>query len=188
MRRIDAEGQGISDDRMSQFNTFYNIFGDLKLYSERHEKNKTISTSTQFDNLRRLISLENAAEEKTSYLYGDRRVEITRPNSRKEITELDTRGWIAKQQQTIQVNNQPVTRETTFSRNIAGCTTEKCTTADGQFSYRFYDKQNRLGFIVHPSGRLTEYRYDAQNRNKTTICYAKPIDKLQLASVLPARN
>ncbi|WP_342146122.1 hypothetical protein [Rickettsiella endosymbiont of Aleochara curtula] len=180
---IDAKGQGISDAYMSQLDTDYNIFGDLCYHSETLKKDQpTLDTNTEFDNLRRLISLKNAAEEKTSYLYADRRVEITRPNSRKEITELDTQGWIAKQQQTIQVNNQALTRETTYSRNIAGCTTEKCTTADGQFSYRFYDKQNRLGFIVHPSGSLTEFRYNQQSRYKATVRYAKAIDKLQLAS------
>ena len=185
---IDAKGQGIDDDRMSQLDTFYNMFGDLNYSSETREKDQpTLNTTTEFDNLRRLTSLENAAEEKTSYLYADRHIEITRPNSRKEITELDTRGWIAREQQTVQVNNQPVTRETIYSRNIAGCVTEKCTTADGQFSYRFYDKQNRLGFIVHPSGSLTEFRYNQQSRYKATVRYAKAIDKLQLASI-PAQG
>ncbi len=185
---IDAKGQGISDDRLSQLDTDYNIFGDLCYHSETLKKDQpTLDTITEFDNLRRLISLKNAAEEKTSYLYTDRHVEITRPNSRKEITELDTRGWIAKQQQVVQVNNQPVTRETIYSRNIVGCMTEKCTTADGQFSYRFYDKQNRLGFIVHPSGSLTEFRYNQQSRYKATVRYAKAIDKLQLAST-PAQG
>ncbi|HEY2566290.1 MAG TPA: hypothetical protein VGH95_01080, partial [Candidatus Aquirickettsiella sp.] len=185
---IDAKGQGIDNDRMSQLDTFYNMFGDLNYSSETREKDQpTLDTTKEFDNLRRLISLENAAEEKTSYLYADRRVEITRPNSRKEITELDTHGWIAREQQTVQVNNQPVTRETTYSRNIAGCVTEKCTTADGQFSYRFYDKQNRLGFIVHPSGSLTEFRYNQQSRYKARVRYAKAIDKLKLASA-PAQG
>ncbi|MFZ2486274.1 MAG: hypothetical protein WAW84_06770, partial [Candidatus Rickettsiella isopodorum] len=185
---IDAKGKGISDDRMSQLDTIYTMFGDLRFHSETREKDQPkINTTTEFDNLRRFISLTNAAKEKTSYVYGNRRIEITRPNSRKEITELDTCGWIVKEQQTIQVNNQPITRETTYSRNIAGCTTEKCTTADGQFGYRFYDKQNRLGFIVHPSGCITEYRYNAQNRYKATIRYAKAIDKQQLASI-PAQG
>ncbi|MFM2322307.1 MAG: hypothetical protein RLZZ225_460, partial [Pseudomonadota bacterium] len=179
---IDDKGQGISDDSMSQLITHYTIFGDLYFHSETREKDAPkLQTLREFDNLRRLLSSQNAADEKTSYLYVDRRVEMTQPNGRREVTELDIRGWITKEQQTIQVNNaQAITREATYSRNVAGCATEQCTHADGQISYRFYDTQGRLGFTVHPSGALTEYRFDAQNRYKTTIAYAKCIDKEKL--------
>jgi YD repeat-containing protein len=178
---IDKKGEGISDDRTSELFTVYSIFGDLRFHSESRETGKSkLKTLREFDNLRRLMSFQNAAEEITSYHYGNRRIEIIRPNGRNELTEFDTRGWICKEQQTIQINNQSVTREITYSRNIVGCATEKRTTADGQFSYQFYDKQNRLGFIVHPNGCLTEYRYDAQNCYKATIRYAKKIDKEKL--------
>ncbi|MGB9087927.1 MAG: hypothetical protein WCB98_06125, partial [Candidatus Aquirickettsiella gammari] len=178
---IDNKGQGIRDDSMCQLITRYTIFGDLYFSSEVREKDAPkIQTLRSFDNLRRLLFSQNAADEKTAYLYADRRVEITRPNGRCEVTEWDTRGWKTKEQQTIQVNNQAITRETTYSRKVAGCATEQCTGLDGQISYRFYDTQSRLGFKVHPSGALTEYRYDAQNCYKTTIRYAKRIDKEKL--------
>ena len=182
---INAQGQGVKDDRSSLVSTVSTPFGDLRFHSEYRKKTDKdpLYTIREFDSLRRLLSYKNAANETTTYQYDNRHTEITRPNNRKEITECDVHGWVDKEQQIIQINNQPVTRETTYRRNILDCCTEKCTTADGQFSYRFYDKQNRLGFSVHPSGRLTEYRYDAQNRNKTTIRYAKNIDINKLAAL-----
>ncbi|OIZ98243.1 hypothetical protein BEV13_06920 [Rickettsiella grylli] len=182
---INAQGEGVKDDKASLVNTHYTAFGDLCFHSEYRKTSdeNSLDTYRDYDSLRRLLSEKNAALEMTTYQYDSRHMQITRPNNRKEITEWDARGWVAKEQQTISFNNQWVTRETTYHRSILDCCTEKCTTADGEFSYRFFDKQNRLGFVVHPSGRLTEYRYDAQKRSKMTIGYAKKLDIKKLAAM-----
>ena len=181
---INEKGEGVHDEHMSQVTTHYTLFGALCFKREYRKKaDNPLYTFLEYDSARRLLSHKNAANEVTNYRYDNSHTEITRPNNRKEMTEWDACERLSKEKQTIPFNDQLITRETTYSRNIVGSCTEKCTTADGQLSYRFYDKQNRLGFSVHPNGRLTEYRYDAQNRNKITIAYAKAIDIKKLESL-----
>lgn len=182
---IDEQGKGREETQRYHINTRYTLFGDLSQRSEyRDIEQNPLRTQQKFDQLRRILFTRNAAQETTTYAYDNnhRRVVITRPNGRQDITEWDTRGWINKKQQRIQNNQRTIIRETTFYRRIVSGSTEKCLTLDGQFSYQFYDKQNRLGVTVDTNGRLTEYRYDVQHRYKLTIEYAHPIDTEKLAA------
>ncbi len=181
---IDKQGKGVADDKMSEVITHYANFGAL-IYQREYPKQSAhrLETFFEYDSARRVLSHKNPAGEITRYHYDNSHIEITHPNNRKEITEFDACEMMGKETQTVSDNGQLITRETSYSRNIVGTCTEKCTHADGQLSYRFYDKQNRLGITAAANGRLTEYHYDAKNRNKITIVYAKKIDVKKIAAL-----
>jgi YD repeat-containing protein len=170
---INSNGEGIEDNEMSEESCSWDEQGGW-LKREVKQKVDNIAVSEQkFDAVHRLISFENALEQKTATEYQDTNLTTikTLPNGRIEKIIRNTQGVITSKE--IQVGD--AIRKTIYTLDANG-RLERIDFPDGTASYTIYDRQGRLGFTISQTGIIKEYVNDIQNRFKQTKVYENSVD------------
>lgn len=185
---IDAEGNGIEDEAMAYEEYFHDEFGNLLIKDVKYSQTDTATTDQRFDDLQRLTSTVDPLYQKTAYQYelvnGSTQVSVRRPNNRIETKTLDAAGLTIVDSAVIDGKNDPA-RTSSFERDSAG-RVFKTILPDGNVLYTFYDRQDRIGIKITPTGIVTRYIYDEINNYRSTTIYANRIDTstISLASTL----
>ncbi len=181
---VDKDGNGMPDAAMGHEQLLHDRFGNTiqrEILQSNIDDNKIhAKTEKRFDALQRMLSCQDALNNKTTVEFNDqaRQIKTTQPqngdNALVVIKELDKLGVA------IQLTEIGTTKDQTIIRRTSGIFSPEdwpvvVVQPDGKYHFVFYDTQQRLGFEVTDQGFVTEHRYDRHNRINTKIEYDKPI-------------
>src|SRR3990167_6383206 len=172
---INPDGVGL-DSAAASHNRYDNhtIWGGIGTHLEKTDalvdKAVFATTTKTFDGLQRVLSNQNALNEKKSIVYNDAQQNcvVTEANLRTETSQWNTAGQIISVATAIA--SSKVTRVKNNTYDAAGrlsCVQD----SDGQTTYQLFDSKNRLRFSITPSGRITAYQYHDVARYHAVIHY-----------------
>lgn len=191
---IDENGDGV-DDEQTGFSEFiwdrYDNRLDLSVLQQQLPEITSL-TSQRFDGLNRLVTHIDAENNLLSIQYQPilplpqavYQMITTYPNNMLNTKIFGNDGLIYSEQSQASSGSNLQTRLTTWQRDAIG--RDIITTLpDNSILYKFYDRQNQLGFTISAMGIITQYQYDKINNYTAKILYNNTIDPAELFIVPP---
>jgi YD repeat-containing protein len=176
---VDTSGQGIVDESMGQEAFVKDRHGNILQHKVKQQGQTQASTLQQFDSLQRPITVIDALEQASDYQYKANLLQVTLPNGRQTMQQLDSAGLVQAVEQRVQVGDEQQTRLTRYERDQAGRIIVSHL-PDGREIYTFYDGQDRLSHKVSTSGLVEEIQQHSEHNYISKTLYALPIEMAKL--------